>query len=251
MNEDLFRLPTADSFALRGEQINVWRVNVAQSKSYVERYEQTLSLDEQERAARFRTCRDRERFIVARGALRAILSRYLDTAPQQLRFVYGEQGKPALESGLQKGVRFNVSHSESLALFAVASDCEVGIDIEAIRTDFDVEGIARRYFTPQESAIICAAPLDQRHEAFFTCWTLKEAYVKACGGTLSALFHQPEGLAGARSAAMIFEVAAERENTQRWWSHKLPTLPGYAAALVVEGKDREIRCWQWTEGLTE
>lgn len=247
MNDDLYYAPTLASFALGSEQIHVWRINLAPSKSRMAIYEQTLSLDEQERAARFRKVKDRERFILARGSLRAILSHYLETAPQQLRFVYGEQGKPALEIGLHKGLHFNMAHSESLALLAVARDCEVGIDVEAMQTDFDVESIARLYFTPQESAVICAAPVNKKHEIFFTCWSLKEAYSKACGSGLSESFGQLELLPVATPTGTTFEYTTKIEETSRWRSYKLPTLAGYAAALVVEGKRKQVCCWQWKE----
>jgi 4'-phosphopantetheinyl transferase len=244
MNEELFHDPTPGSFDLNDGQIHVWRVNVDQSPSSVERFAQMLSSDEQERAAQFRRVKDCDRFIVARGSLRVILARYLDREPHQLRFVYGEQGKPALAADSQKAVRFNVSHSQSLALFAVARDCEVGIDLEAVQTDFDVEGISRRYLPAREAALICAAPVEMRHEIFFTCWTLKEAYVKASGSGLSTLLEQIEILPDANSSGMIFGITAEAEESSRWWSHRLPALPGYAAALVAARRRMEVRCWQ-------
>jgi 4'-phosphopantetheinyl transferase len=251
MNDELFHNPRPESFALNQEQIHVWRVNVDQSLSSVEKYAPTLSLDEQERAAQFRSVKDRERFLVARGTLRVILARYLDREPHQLRFVYGEQGKPALAADLQKAVRFNVSHSQSLALFAVARDCEVGIDIEAIRTDFDVEGISGRYLSAQEAALIRAAPIEIRHQVFFTCWTLKEAYLKASGVGLSASLEPTEILPHRKPSGIMLGDAAEREESSRWESHRLPALPGYAAALVATRKRMQVRCWQWPEGLAQ
>jgi 4'-phosphopantetheinyl transferase len=136
-------------------EVRCWsvRLDVAPEAFYA-----TLSADERSRAARFRFERDRRRFIVARGALRGLLGRLLGTAPSELQFVYNSFGKPALspESG---GLKFNLSHSADLALVAIATDREVGVDVEHLRPD--------------------------EPRTFFEEWTKQEAYVKARGEGLS------------------------------------------------------------------
>jgi 4'-phosphopantetheinyl transferase len=244
-----FGYPASDCFALNDQQVHVWLVDVKQTKPCQEELAQTLAGEELQKGARFYRLEDRERFFAVRGTLRLILAGYLKTAPQQLRFVYGEHGKPVLEKSLPQNVRFNVSHSQNLALFAVALNCEVGVDIEAIRSDFDVESIALRYFTSQESAMICAAPADSKHEAFFRCWTLKEAFAKACGLGLAAIFEQAEISPAGHLSEKFAGLQSERERPSRWSIQELPILGGYKAALAFEGKQKAVQCWQWPEKL--
>src|SRR5690349_2803962 len=120
-----------------------------------EAYYATLSADERDRSARFRFDRDRRRFIVARGALRELLGRRLDTPAREVRFAYNPFGKPALSQEFGGRLKFNVSHSADLALIAMATDREVGVDVEYIRPD--------------------------EPPTFFEEWTKQEAYVKARG----------------------------------------------------------------------
>jgi 4'-phosphopantetheinyl transferase len=244
-----FDYPASDCFALNDQQVHVWLMDTDQTKPCLEKFVQTLAGDERQKGARFYRREDRERFLAVRGALRLILAGYLKTTPQQLRFVYGEHGKPALEKSLSHNVRFNVSHSQNLALFAVARNGEVGVDIEAIRSDFDVESIALRYFTSQESAMICAAPAASRREAFFRCWTLKEAYAKACGLGLATIFEQAEISPASQLSEKVTEVHTERERLSRWSIQELPILAGYKAALAIEGKSRTVHGRQWHEKL--
>src|SRR5207245_435472 len=104
-----------------------------------------------------------------RGLLRRVLARYLETDPGQLIFSYAANGKPSLVTKAhRKRVRFNVSHSHQLALFAVTRDRDVGVDIEQMRTDLAVEPLAERFFSPQELATLQSLPIDQMRAGFFT-----------------------------------------------------------------------------------
>ena len=164
--------------------MHVWRASLNLPASQIERLGQTLSTDEWSRANRFAFQKDRDHFVAARGILRAILGHYLDEAPNRLRFSYNPFGRPAL-AGEPEGLRFNVSHSHGRALIAVTGGRSVGVDVERIRPDVTYEQLARRFFSPREVAALLALPENLRRKAFFTCWTCKEAYVKARGEGLS------------------------------------------------------------------
>lgn len=145
-----------------------------------------LSADERERAARFHFLKDREHFIAARGLLRLLLSRYLDLPPQQLSFSYSPYGKPALAGERDcTSLRFNVSHSHGVALYAFTLEREVGVDVEYIRQDVVGESIAEHFFSAQEVTSLRALPAGVQPQAFFNCWTRKEAFIKARGEGLS------------------------------------------------------------------
>ena len=114
----------------------MWRSILDQTPSQIRTLQQNLAADEQARAERFYFARDRGHFIVARGVLRAILGRYLSRAPERLSFCYGSHGKPALADAFDgNAIRFNLSHSHGVALYAVTRGREVGIDLERIRSD--------------------------------------------------------------------------------------------------------------------
>jgi 4'-phosphopantetheinyl transferase len=133
----------------------------------------SLSEAEWERARRFVFKRDRDRFIAAHAALREVLSSQCGIPASMLEFAVGPFGKPGLVD--QNGLRFNLSHSESLALIAVCDDAEVGADLELLRPMPDAEALAETYFTPAERRALADLPAEARERAFLCCWTRKEA----------------------------------------------------------------------------
>jgi len=169
-----------------------------------------------------------------------VLARYLETQPEAVRFAYGEYGKPALSD--EHVLRFNLSHSNEVALLAVALDAELGVDVEHIRADFASEDIARRYFSRTEVDAFNALPPDERVAAFFRCWTRKEAYIKAIGKGLSqALDEFDVTLAPGIAPALL---RAKDDDTSRWLLVDLNAGAGYASALAVEGPITTISCWR-------
>ncbi|HZG52707.1 MAG TPA: 4'-phosphopantetheinyl transferase superfamily protein, partial [Pyrinomonadaceae bacterium] len=167
-------------------EVHLWRASLAQTPDALRRLYSTLAPDESAKAARYHFPRDRDHYIAARGLLRQLLGRYLAQPPHALRFAYGAYGKPSLDGATAAAdLRFNLSHSHELALYAFARGREVGIDIEHIRADFADDDIAARFFSAREVSMLRALPARARTSAFFNCWTRKEAYIKARGEGLS------------------------------------------------------------------
>jgi 4'-phosphopantetheinyl transferase len=240
---DLSRnLPLAD------DEVHVWRAILDLEAPRVRSLQRTLAPDEQARAERFYFRKDRERFIVARGRLRVILSRYLDTKPGQLRFCYGLYGKPSLVTTPgQDTLSFNSSHSRGLALHAIARKREVGIDLEYMHTDFAYEQVAEQFFSSREKATLRTFPTRMKHEAFFTCWTRKEAYIKARGEGLSFPLDQFDVSMNPGEPALLVNTRGDPQEASRWSLQELRPCTGYMAALAVEGHDWRLRCWNWQE----
>jgi len=235
-----------DTLVLGQDEIHVWRSGLDQTPSRIQSLRQNLTTDEQARAERFHFAKDRGHFIVARGVLRAIIGRYLNRAPEHLPFCYGSHGKPALAGeGDQDSIRFNVSHSHGMALYAVARGREVGVDIERIRDDLAVAEIAERFFSPSEITTLMELPTDLRHHAFFRCWTRKEAYIKARGEGLSMPLDQFDVSLAPGEPAAILGSRPDPSEALRWHLRELTPAPGYAAALAVEGSGCRLGCWQW------
>jgi 4'-phosphopantetheinyl transferase len=228
-------------------EVQLWEASLDQDTRVVEETGYTLSADERARADRYCFDRDRRRFVACRAILRAILSHYVGRPAQALRFRYGPRGKPALES--DGGLRFNVSHSHGRALFAVAHGREVGVDVERIRPLSGAERIAERFFSPPEVHALRAVPSGTaRLESFFTCWTRKEAYVKARG---EGLGHPLDGFCVTirpEAPARLASVGGrDEQEIARWSLAGLPQEPGYVAALAVEGHDWRLSSGRWPE----
>ncbi len=238
--------PPPPTVKLGSDEVHVWRVALDLGASGVQNLEQTLSEDERTRAERFYFHKDREHFIVARGLLRVILGCYLDMEPGQLKFCYGPHGKPTLAERSGMGVlRFNVSHSNGIALYAITRGREVGVDVERLRPDLEDEHIARRFFSSREIVALRAVPANIRLEAFFNCWTRKEAYIKARGEGLTLPLDRFDVSLAPGEPAALLSINGDRQEASRWLLQSLAPGPGYVAALAVEGHELRIKCWQW------
>lgn len=231
---------------LGANEVHVWRAYLDREPSTLQPCLDLLAPDERQRADRFRFMKDRVHFVVARAALRQILARYLGTRPQLVSFSYNKYGKPALADGSgDSPLRFNVSHSNGIALYAFTLGREVGLDIEFMRDDFAGIEIAEHFFSEGEVATLRAVPESLRTRAFFNCWARKEAYIKARGEGLSHPLHRfAVSLAPGEPPALL-RTDNDPLEASRWSLLELTPSEGYVAALVVEGPLPPLRCWQW------
>ena len=138
---------------------------------------------------------------------------------------------------------FNLSHSRGLALFAFARQVDIGVDLEHLRSDVNHLALAEHFFSAAERAELNALPLAIRHQAFFLCWTRKEAYIKAHGEGLSLpLDHFDVSLTPGEPARLV-ATRAGLEAPDQWSLFNLEPAPDYLAALAVRGKDHDLHCW--------
>src|SRR5213596_2074573 len=225
------------SFQLASDEVHSWCVSLDVPPETSGRLYATLTPDERTRSARFQFERDQQRFIVARGVLRDLLGRYLQTQPGQISFVYNAFGKPDLGPEFANRLKFNLSHSAGLALIAIATASNVGVDLEYIRAQSDYADIARHCFSAAEVDYLSALPGHLYSEAFFSCWTKKEAYLKAYGEGLARplnSFSVPLTTDPAHTHVDLC-VASEGIVPARHWSlYTLRPAPGYAGALAIE-----------------
>jgi 4'-phosphopantetheinyl transferase len=236
------------------DQVHVWRAVPALTPTQYQEHWQVLAPDERERAQRFCFAHDREAFVMARGVLRILLGRYLAVAPQELAFCYGPQGKPALMPSTHSlDLRFNISHTQGLILYAVAIARDVGIDIERVRSQLKVEALARRCFSPAENRWLQTLAGEERLQAFFQGWACKEALIKARGGSIFQDQEPPQpaeqGLGASLLPQSYCQCSREFKGVSGgWFCYSLAPGPGYAAALAVAGCPLEVQCWQWPSG---
>jgi 4'-phosphopantetheinyl transferase len=227
--------------------VHLWAVALDRAPASLERLGRTLAPDERSRAAAFHFERDRSRFIVARSALRAILAHYSGQAPERLIFRYGRRGKPVLDDSCGgASIRFNLSHSHGLALCAVARDRDVGVDVERVRRELRVEAIVERFFSEREKAAFRALGAEHRQEAFFRCWTRKEAYQKSRG---EGFFRSPGGFTVSvppDDPPRLIEVDGEPGEAARWTLEDLRPAPDYVGSVIAEGQGWTSSRWSWT-----
>jgi len=136
-----------------------------------------------------------------------------------------------------------------VALYAVTRARDVGIDVEFIRTDLEVERIAERFVSHHEIATLRALPPPARELAYFRCWTRNEAYINATGKGLSLLLDQFAASMTPGEPAALLSTQRDPHEAQRWSLQELTPVPGYAAALAVEGHGWRLACWDWRSPL--
>ncbi|HXF15422.1 MAG TPA: 4'-phosphopantetheinyl transferase superfamily protein [Burkholderiales bacterium] len=196
---------------------------------------QWLRNDELQRASRFQFTRDRRRFIVARGCLRQLLAARLGIDPQAVELSYGPNGKPVLAGGsAAMDWRFNISHSEDVAVFAFCRGREVGVDIEAVHSVKNSDAIASQFFSPGELAAYRALAPHEKDIGFFNCWTRKEAFVKALGGRLDFPLNEFDVSLSPDEPARIIRVGNIAGDDSEWLVRSFAPMPGYVAAVVVQ-----------------
>ena len=196
-----------------------------------------LSPDEVQRADRLLNRQARSRFVAGRNVLRQSLARYLDLDPARLCLATNEHGKPRLSgehSG--SGLFFNLSHSENLAILAITTGCELGVDIELVREGLEFHSMARQFFSPREHSELFSLPPERQRDAFYRCWTRKEAYLKGCGKG----FSQPSSCCDVSlipsQPPALREHRLDPAEPGRWNLVDMDVPPGFCGALAVKGR---------------
>ena len=220
--------------------IHIWAVRLDDATVDFDRDLDLLSPEERERLARFQFERDRRRYLVAHIALHDILRRYLPIEPARVSFDIGANGKPRLpHAPASSDIEFNLSHSHEMALLAVCRKREVGIDIEYVKEDFECQEVAERFFSAREIAAMRGLPVSLQRQAFFKCWTSKEAFLKAKG----------TGLSGALDEVEITLTAADQvritAGVPGWSLSEVDPIDGYEGALVVANAPVPICYYVW------
>lgn len=242
--------PCLEAPRLGANEIHLWRVNLNQPAEVYRTCFGTLTPDERERAGRFCFDRHRRQFVIARGALRSVLSQYLDRPPSQLRFVYSSFGKPEVEGEEGRGrLRFNLSHAEGVALIALTCGREVGVDVEVVREEFPGMEIAEGYFSAREVETLRSLPEEARTAAFFLYWTRKEAYIKALGEGLSHPLRQFSVSLGDGESSVLAEPEGVAPEASVWTVKGLSVGGSHAAAVAFRAPVTNFRFWQWDPAL--
>lgn len=223
--------------------VQVWLASFQAWSSAIAGCQAVLSNDERDRAETFRIAARRDAAIITRGLLRRLVARHASVQADRIVIDQGTHGKPF--TNLAGVPHFNTTHSDALVAFAFTRVGEVGVDVERVRPAIPRQiPIAEKYFAAGELNQLRATPDGEKSEAFFRCWTRKEAFLKARG----------EGVFGGLNT---FEVTLAREDArllrvegatsqQPWWMASLPDVDQHVGAVVVQANECRLECWRAT-----
>lgn len=229
--------------SLEPGMVEVVSIDLDVSRPVLETREKSLSPDEREHASRFRFERDRRRFVACRGAVRALIGSLIGSHPPAIQFQYGPRGKPELGGALAGALAFNVSHSEDVALCAVAPRGPIGVDGERLRDLPDLDSIAAHFFSPLERAFI-GGPGSARVNRFFYLWTLKEAWLKAEGEGLSGPLTEVEIVPGPDGNPKLRASRCGVPSDLEWRLRSFYPVPGWVGAIATRDEARIVlRTW--------
>jgi 4'-phosphopantetheinyl transferase len=230
--------------------VHIWRAWLDRPEEDIVAFEKILSADEKERASRFHFDRHRRRYICGRGILRVLLARYLDIHAVDIGFKYGNQGKPELSGAYQlQNIKFNLAHSNKLAIYAFAPEGEIGVDLEYIRQVKDSMDVAKRFFSANEYLVLSSLPEEEQQQAFFRCWTRKEAFIKALGEGLSYPLDRFDVSLAPGEPASLLEIEGSVVEATKWLLQNVHPGDGYIGALAVKDREWQMRHWDYTQDL--
>jgi 4'-phosphopantetheinyl transferase len=233
--------------SLENELMHVWVSNANELRCSEEQIWALLSPQERQRSAAFHFEGDARRYRVAHALLRDVLSRYLRIKPAAMEFTANAYGKPLLAGVYRAELAFNLSHSGEVSVCAIAIGNSIGADVERIRMLEDLSGLAATSFSPRERGWLDKYAGAELCEAFFACWTRKEAYVKARGEGLSIPLKSFDVEVDPHAAAGKFCQVSGLSGPNTWWWANLPLAPGYASAIVVENSPpRAVVLMDWS-----
>jgi 4'-phosphopantetheinyl transferase len=230
-----------EALALEAGDVHWWGASLDLAPHVIASLQSTLNDEERDRADRFAFPHLRRRYVVARGLLRQWLAGYLERDPADVRFAYEAHGKPVLDAGTAADLRFNVSHTGDLAVFAATKGHSIGVDVEALRPMPDALALADRFFSPSERQALHAVAAADRDVAFFSCWTRKEAYVKATGEGLTCDLESFDVSVAPGVPARLLRLFGSPAAAARWTVEALDVPTGFIGAVAVAASEIRVR----------
>ena len=232
-----------DNLILSEDEAHIWRADLDINESSQGSFQKLLSSDEKNRAKKFRFAKDSQNFIAARGILRLLVGKYLEINPAEISFQYGEFGKPCIQN--DNALKFNISHSQNIALFAFTKKFNVGVDVEFVNPNIEVKDIATKFFSANEIMNLLALPEQEQTLGFFNCWTRKEAFIKAVGEGLSFPLDKFEVSLELGKPANLLATHWEPEAVSKWSMYAMSPADEFVASLVIEGLVEKVKFYNW------
>lgn len=223
-------------YALPSERVvHLWHSTLELDSASTGHLSAFLAPDEFNRASQFRLLSDCRNYTVAHGILRLILGRYLQISPRTIKFQRGQFGKPYLAGKINpQQLEFNMSHAGGYLLIGITTGYAIGVDIELMRADIEVDQIAGSLFSSAEMQFVNSCNADQKLDTFYSCWTAKEAVLKAAG---TGLTRDPTELSVMSSCRLDRQQVRlevfHSPGYQTYFVRNLPVISGYRGALAT------------------
>jgi len=230
--------------ASAGARVEIWTIPLDVPPQSISVATSLLSPDERTRADAFRNEQAQRNYIISHAALRQILANHLKLNPTEIPFCTGSYGKPALAGTAAGRFEFNLTHSGSLALVAVTSGAEVGIDVETIRPMPDALRIAERFFSAAESEALRELPATDHAATFLNLWTRKESLAKATGFGIANSLARFEVAWGTEAA--VKAIDGDARLAAQWTLHSFTPAPGYLAAVALRSPGAQFAFHEFT-----
>ena len=228
--------------SLNKGQAHIWRVQLDKHQE-INRLWSILSEDEKAKANKFKYPEDQKRYFVARSALRILLSRYTRVKPESITFSYNEFGKPEL---INCTLQFNLSHSRNYAILAFTLHNEIGVDIEYVNTSVEFKDVASIFFAKGEIKKLFQLPEIEWSQAFFNCWTRKEAFIKAVGNGLSFPLSQFEVSLHPNEPTALLATHWNPQAINHWSLHSFSPAPNFVGAVAIHGQVDHLKYLNYT-----
>ncbi len=228
---------------LQSNEIHLWLVEdqLISDKSLLEKYQTLLNAEEQKRFDRKIFPKHQKQFLVSRALLRSVLGGYLQQAPEDIVFARNAYGKPRIAS-FEKPVpiSFNLSHTNGLTVLAVTLEHELGVDVESLTRKVDILKLAERYFSQQEFHELAALDVKEFNQHFFNLWTLKEAYIKACGMGLAIPLKDFSFHFNNNKLRISFDEA-RADNPELWQFWQFVHKSKFEIALAIKLNQKQVQ----------
>lgn len=232
-------LRKSSTIQLSKNEVHCYIANIDNGLHKLQGYLSILSEDEIIKANKFKFLIDKNRFIVSRGILRKISGHYLNQDPREVVFKYGKYGKPMYRD--IQNLNFNISHSGNMVVLGFVRDSEIGVDVEKIKADFDVLGIAQNFFSTREVKSLLNIPLEHQYRAFYRCWTRKESFIKAKGSGLTIPLHSFAVSLDSDEKAEFLETNWNLNEKNNWKLFSFVPSHNYIGALSVQGSGYSVK----------
>ncbi len=232
------------SRSLQTKEVDVWKVSKEAHENRLDQYWSILNKEERERALKFRFEKDRNCSIIARGVLRNLISEYTSLDAKNVHFEFGTNGKPYICH--HNSIQFNVSHAADAIVFGFTKSHILGIDVECTEGDLDVENVAKAFFSDTEVKSLLKLDRVYHKQAFYNCWTRKEAFIKAEGSGLSFPLKEFSVSLESPIVAELLETHWNKNEKDKWTLTAFTPAKNYIGALAVKGKINNINYYAYT-----
>ena len=223
-------------------EIHLWSSLLDQSEEVINYFWIKLSDKEKERISKYKFKFLRDRHTVSTGLLKSLISCYLNTEVKEISFLQNGHGKPSLQPELNKlDLRFNISHSENVGVFAFSLGKELGIDVELIQKISNLNQIIDISFSDYEKKWFYKTEPEGRNELFYKIWTAKEAFVKAIGKGLSYSLKEIEFQTKADKTIEFHSTHGHQDSCGEWKIFTFNPLPNFISSLVTQTNGLRIR----------